>query len=185
MSAPPERSAKSWASSRTPTRGSGCWGPGWSLLLWLPILFCAIYSGLRSISRRVRKVLSWIYGGVDRRICSRRSRKTLCPLMIFSRASSSVNHAARSTSGTRMSRPLFVGHSTSQDTLSIRVAEEAMTCGRSALRPGDIGRQPRLFAGLNILALEVAATATTSMVSTPRISRAGSAVSFSRPMSTT
>ena len=36
--------------------------------------------------------------GIGRRICSRRSRKTLCPLMILSRASSSVNHSARSTS---------------------------------------------------------------------------------------
>jgi hypothetical protein len=63
--------------------------------------------------------------GIGRRICSRRSRKTLCPLMILSRASSSVNHSARSTSGTRMSRPPFGGHSISQDTLSIRVASRS------------------------------------------------------------
>jgi hypothetical protein len=48
-----------------------------------------------------------------------------------------------------------------------------------------VGNAAGLLAGLDVFDLEVAAIATTSIVSTPRISRAGSEVSVSRPMSTT
>ena len=45
---------------------------------------------------------------------SSRSRNTACPFRIFLRASSSVNQAARSSSGNSCRRPDFGGHSISK-----------------------------------------------------------------------
>ena len=65
------------------------------------------------------------------------------------------------------------------------LAKQALAHRRAALRLGNVGNAAGLLAGLDVFDLEVAAIRDDVDRLDPRISRAGSEVSVSRPMSTT